>query len=139
MGVSAAAAERFWSNVEKTGTCWLWAGSKTQGGYGQARFGGRTAGAHRIAYTLLVGPIPNGLEIDHLCRVRACVNPAHLEPVTHTENVRRWAATITHCKYGHELTSDNLIPSHPNRACLTCNREQDRARYAARKAARAAA
>jgi hypothetical protein len=76
---------RAWHNVSKTETCWLWIGAIKESGYGN--HGG--TGAHRFMYQLLVGPIPPGLQLDHLCRVRNCVNPAHLEPVTPSENVRR--------------------------------------------------
>lgn len=69
--------------------CWIWQRGKSSTGYGMVNHGGRVVGAHRMYYELLVGPIPNGLEIDHLCRVRACVNPDHMEPVTRAENVRR--------------------------------------------------
>lgn len=87
------AEERFWAKVDRRdgGDCWPWLGTTTSTGYGL--FGvpreDRTVGAHRYAYELVVGPIPTGLELDHLCRVRNCVNPAHLEPVTHAENLRR--------------------------------------------------
>src|SRR5687768_15914191 len=74
--------ERFWSKVNKRGAggCWLWAGSTGRGGYGQYFYDGRMRKPHRIAYELLVGPIPEGLQLDHLCSVRTCVNPTHLEP-----------------------------------------------------------
>lgn len=77
---------------EPNSGCWLWLASLRANGYGQVGRGGRGSGmelAHRAAYNLYVGPIPDGLVLDHLCRVRACVNPAHLEPVTNTENLRR--------------------------------------------------
>ena len=80
---------RFWSYVEKTDGCWEWTGAKDGDGYGHLTIAGRVVGAHRFAYELLVGPIPEGLEIDHLCRNRACVKPADLEPVTRAENLRR--------------------------------------------------
>lgn len=89
---------RFWSSVEKTDACWLWTGRIGKGGYGQMRVKptGRPFGvmpAHRLAYQLLVGPIPAGMTIDHLCRVKNCVRPEHLEPVTASENTkRRWEA-----------------------------------------------
>lgn len=85
-----SAMERFWARFERAPDgCWLWTGPLYSNGYGEFNFDGRNRRAHRFAYDRLVGPIPDGLELDHLCRVRRCVNPAHLEPVTHEENVRR--------------------------------------------------
>lgn len=83
--------ERFWSCVDKDGPggCWIWTGALTGAGYGQFGGGGKKSYTHRWAYQAHVGPIPDGLELDHLCRVRACCNPDHLEPVTHEENTRR--------------------------------------------------
>jgi hypothetical protein len=89
LGWKANAERRFWEKVEKGSGCWLWRGRLSGGGYGQFKVAGREAMAHRYAYELLVGAIPDGREIDHLCRVRACVNPAHLEAVTHSTNVSR--------------------------------------------------
>lgn len=81
--------DRFWRFVDRTPTCWLWTGH-TSGTY--AKYGMfEHRGSHVIAYELLVGPIPDGLEIDHTCEVKTCVNPAHLDPVTHAENMRRMA------------------------------------------------
>ena len=83
----APISARFWAKVDKTETCWLWTGGQSAG-YGRFGFKGRpNLGAHRFAYELLVGPIPPGLDLDHLCRVRNCVNPDHLEPVTRRENL----------------------------------------------------
>ena len=90
-----AEAERFWPKVNLLGDCWLWLAYVNHGGYGRFRVGSmtdgtrRTVNAHRWAYEHLVGPIPEGLDLDHLCRVPGCVNPEHLEPVTHRENVAR--------------------------------------------------
>ena len=92
--------ERFWSKVNKTDTCWIWTAAKNQDGHGRFRHG-RLVLAHRFAYELLVGPIPKGLDLDHLCQNPACVNPAHLEPVTRKENTRRyWSGR---CNRGSKL------------------------------------
>lgn len=80
---------RFWSKVDKGDDCWVWTGWTDRDGYGALDVGGKFTRAHRFAYEELVGPIPEGLTIDHLCRVKHCVNPAHLEPVTAEENTRR--------------------------------------------------
>lgn len=82
---------RFWSYVSQRepSECWPWLSAATDEGYGMFGLGGKTTGAHRISYELAVAPIPEGLEIDHLCRNPTCVNPKHLEPVTHLENLRR--------------------------------------------------
>ena len=78
-------ADRFWAKVDKSETCWLWTGAKVQSGYGTINLGGRELGnayAHRLAYEMLVGPIPDGKFLDHKCRNRLCVNPDHLQPAT---------------------------------------------------------
>jgi hypothetical protein len=80
---------RVWRRVVKSDGCWTWLGTHTGPGYAQTTEGGRKIGVHRVVYELLIGPIPPGLELDHLCRNRACINPEHLEPVTHSENMRR--------------------------------------------------
>lgn len=145
MGVRKPLADRFWAKVAKTPTCWLWTGARYSGGYGLLRAAdGRNTPAHRVAYELLIGPIPDGLEIDHVrdrgCRHRNCVNPAHLEAVTHRENVCRGAtfaaANIrkTHCVHGHPLSGANLyIPARGGRECRACRAAAAR-RFRAREA-----
>lgn len=127
---------RFLAKVDKTETCWLWTGWVDRNGYGRFWLDGRSPGAHRVAYELYVGPIPAGLEIDHLCRVRNCVNPAHLEPVTTAENVRRtlafrepYQASMDACRNGHPYDDENTRFTATGRACNTCKRDANRAYY----------
>src|SRR5258708_2446189 len=99
--------------VPSLGECWTWTGWLSDKGYAIALFGKRKVKLHRFAYELLVGPIPDGLLPDHLCRNRACINPAHLECVTNRENILRGVglaavnAKKTHCVNGHAFTSEN--------------------------------
>lgn len=127
---------RFLAKVAKTDTCWLWTARVERNGYGRFWLDGQQHGAHRVAYELFVGPIPDGREIDHLCRIRHCVNPDHLEAVTAAENVRRMAATRTPyqhrmetCRNGHAYDAANAISTPTGRACATCKREANRAFY----------
>lgn len=118
--------------------CWEWVGAHHGKGYGHIRVAGRVIKAHRYMYELQRGPIPAGLQIDHLCRKRDCVNPDHLEPVTCRTNILRGegraanCARKTHCKHGHPLTLDNLVPyylmRHGQRVCLECHRQRNRER-----------
>ena len=131
-------AERFWAKVDPDpdGGCWQWMGSISATGYGSVRTDARsefrTALPHRVAYELLVGPIPDGLTLDHLCRNRSCVNPTHLEPVSLRENVLRGESPMarnarkTHCKRGRDLAEESTYVD-PNgwrtcRICRTLNR-----------------
>ena len=105
--------------------CWHWTGGRTSHGYGTLWFDGRSQRAHRVVYEALVGPIPDGLVIDHLCRNRLCVNPDHLEPVTLLENIRRGQGngSKTHCPSGHEYTPENTRRNALGwRYCRTCKR-----------------
>ena len=120
---------RFWAKVSKTEGCWLWTGCINDG-YGQFRLGGATrCYAHRYSYGLLVGQVPPGLCLDHLCRNRACVKPVHLELVTMRENLLRGQgipareAKQTHCLRGHPLYGTNLYrPPDGSRECRTCRK-----------------
>jgi len=132
--------DRLIERREVVGDCWIFTGARTGGGYGSIGTGGRHGKrhyTHRLSYELHVGPIPDGMQIDHLCRVRACFNPAHLEAVPQAVNVRRGMsgahnAVKTHCPQGHPYSEENTYRSPKNqRFCVACRR----ARYHARKAA----
>lgn len=134
--------ERFWAKVDKThpSGCWVWTAALCNG-YGMFGFNGMRA--HRLAYIELVGEIPAGLVIDHLCRNRACVNPAHMEPVTNRENILRGVGIVaqcaakTHCPKGHPYDEANTWMSKAgSRHCRTCKNAKDRARRAAAAALR---
>lgn len=123
-GTRRTASERFWSRVDTTDPdqCWLWTGALDPAGYGRF-YDGRDYRAHRWAYEHLVGPIPDGLELDHLCHVRNCVHPRHLEPVTGTTNKQRTRLALSsHCARGHEFTPENTYtkPKRGTRECVTC-------------------
>lgn len=123
--------QKLLSRVRKTDGCWIWVGAVNSGnGYGRIN---RTY-AHRYAYELLVGPIPEGLQLDHLCRVPLCVYPAHLEPVTPRENIRRGIKGVltTHCPQGHPYDEENTgkVKGRPaGRWCKACNRERSKHRH----------
>lgn len=136
---------RFWSKVtvDPATGCWLWVASRAPNGYGKVQAGSRRDGtrrirsSHRFAYESLVGPVPDGMQLDHRCRVRACCNPDHMEPVTSRENTmrgllpsnmrRRGGAqnrSKTHCKNGHEYTEANTYRHKGSRYCRACNNAQ---------------
>ena len=120
--------------------CWLWSGYVQKSGYASytKMVDGKRPLAHRFTYEALVGPIPEGMVLDHLCRNRACVNPSHLEPVSMQENILRgegFAATNaqkTHCKHGHPFDDENTWVYRGLRHCRTCRREADRKRVRVR-------
>lgn len=128
--VKETTLERFWKFVKKTDTCWLWIGSTQHGGYGQFRDSGKLHAVHRYSYKL-VAEIPDGLTIDHLCKVKTCVNPAHLEPVSMRENVLRSNgpaainARKTHCQRGHEYSKENAAVYGRRRHCRACRAIRD--------------
>jgi len=123
---------RFWTKVAmaEPRACWPWRGTLTSTGYGEFRFGYQNYKAHRISYEFMVGPVPEGLQLDHLCRNKSCVNPGHLEPVTSQENTVRMVPYLdlpTHCPQGHEYTTDNTYMERGRkRKCRTCHRENMR-------------
>ena len=143
-------AERFFAKVDfsgpvpdyapELGPCWLWTAATNSKGYGWFRIDGKATRAHRYAYEVCIGPIPEDLQIDHLCRIHPCVNPAHLEAVTMQENqLRGYGASgknarKTHCLRGHPLSGDNLYRSKEGvrRQCKECVREHGR-RYREKK------
>ena len=118
--------ERFWSHVEKTDGCWLWTGAVGTGGYANFWDGENHVSGHRYAYRMFKGPIPEGLSLDHLCGVRRCVNPDHLEAVTMQENILRSGgpaalnAAKTHCPQGHPYDEENTYFTKDGRACRIC-------------------
>lgn len=139
-------SERFWAKVDKTGPapdcypelgqCWLWTAYCDRDGYGQFSIRSEPVRAYRMAYELSVGAIPEGLQLDHICRTRQCVNPRHLEPVTCQENVLRSDglasenAKKTHCPQGHSYSVENTyIKKGRKRVCRTCELAANRRRY----------
>lgn len=136
-------AARFWAKVTEDGECWVWTGAKVGRGYGHFTQGGESKMilAHRWAYEAMVAEIPDGLELDHLCRNKACVRPDHLEPVTHAVNIERnpnainnTCGLVTRCPQGHEYDERNTRVYRGRRHCRACARMHT-ANWRARKAA----
>jgi hypothetical protein len=132
---------------EPNSGCWLWTGYVDRKGYAGVGYKGRRRRAHPVAYEIAKGPIPDGLEIDHLCRTRCCVNPDHLEAVTHAENIARadysgrprranlFCLAKTHCPAGHPYEGENLhIDAKGARVCRECQRKSNREGAASRRA-----
>jgi len=133
---------RFMPKVEITDTCWLWKGAKSNHGYGIIMANWKLHSAHRYIIEKLQGKIPEGLQVDHLCRVRNCVNPEHLELVTSKENTRRGLRSALNpnkgwCKKGHELTDENSYiqnrRGYEERSCKQCSSDRAKTRYQAKK------
>lgn len=132
------AEERFSARVripDDRTRCWEWTGSLGTYGYGHLNVNGRHVKAHRWSYERSVGPIPPGLQIDHLCRNRACVNPAHMEPVTTRENILRGTgfsainSRKTHCPKGHRYETEGRVRARGDRECRECDRTRHRKQY----------
>lgn len=128
---------RFWSKVElgptpedrpDLGPCWIWTRALNSRGYGQWAVDGVSKSVHRIVHEVFIGPIPDGLTIDHLCRVTNCANPHHVEAVTSAENNRRKPASlVTQCPEGHPYDEANtIVSSHGTRSCRECNNARQR-------------
>ena len=137
--LSKSATDKFFNRIvvsENDVECWEWVGTKNSQGYGQHYCGiesNKFGRAHRLAYEHWVGPIEEGMTVDHLCYNKSCVNPKHLEVVTRGENARRAHLRITHCPQGHEYTPNNIKATkrlNNERACLTCHRDRESARRA---------
>lgn len=130
--------ERFWVKVDRSESCWMWTAATNAYGYGYFRTPAGTRVAHRIAYELLVGPIPDGLQLDHLCRSRRCVNPQHLDPVTQAENLRRGLQGALRqpsakCPKDHDYgDGTQKTATGRRRLCRTCRRATQQ-RYEDRK------
>lgn len=124
--VARPVIDRLFDKFDLTDTgCWIYTGYLTAGGYAQIRTGDRARTRHVAAYELFVGPVPRGLDLDHLCKRPACFNPRHLEPVTRRENIRRsdaWGGVNsrkTHCPQGHPY---DRVNANGARTCRRCGR-----------------
>ena len=131
-------AKNTWGNsvadkIDATGDCWEWVGPLHGGGYGHKYYRGRFWSTHRLVWSALVGPIPDNMDIDHLCRNRQCCNPDHLEVVTRSTNllrgIRNGYQKKTHCPHGHEYSNENtFVNVRGSRECRTCRRQKNKQR-----------
>jgi len=127
---------RLWEKIipEPNSGCWLWIGATNRTGHGQIRIGGHNRPPHRVMYEMIHGPVPAELDMDHLCRVPCCVNPTHVEPVTHLENVARGDAgkhwsDRDRCKHGHLFTPENTRWQGKARRCRECTKRSSNEYY----------
>ncbi len=126
------AIDRFWCKVSISDSgCWQWLDLQNYAGYGRFWFNGKMLRAHKFSYNLFIGEVPEGLELDHLCRNRLCVNPEHLEAVAHQANSSRgevgaWERAKTHCPRGHPYDEKNTYLEGMKRKCRTCMRLRQR-------------
>ena len=124
------AYSRFMAKIDRSENCWLWTACKNVSGYGVFSLDGKPRQAHRVSYEMYIGPIPDGLVIDHLCRNHSCVNPEHLEPVAQRENILRGkspaarCATVKHCPQGHEYNEENTRRYRGFGYCRVCDRQR---------------
>lgn len=142
--VKGTLLERLEHYIDKTEGCWFWTGGYSSTGYGAIGVDGKGRSPHRVLYELMVGPVPEGLDLDHLCRNRKCVNYSHLEPVTRRVNLLRGETTLaaknaakTHCLRGHEFTECNTYIGNRKgnkiRECRECKRLRARKNYALKR------
>lgn len=128
--------KRFFNKVEKTDYCWIWKASVDINGYGQFQYKKRMLKSHRFYWEFINGEVPRGKELDHLCRNKKCVNPGHLEAVSHKENMRRGLTNVasiniikTHCPKGHSYSGENLIRTKVGRICRICTNSRNLSIY----------
>lgn len=149
MNLTTAQSARFWAKVSKTDDCWVWFGATNSKGYGCLGVDGRGYLAHRVAYAEEVGPIPDGMQINHICGIKPCVRPDHLEVVDASGNIRHARgtglmapsllsqdnSTKLICRNGHPYSPDNTyVNPQGHRVCRTCKRQSDRRRTERRSA-----
>lgn len=135
-GLRGSVEQRFWAKVAKSDDCWNWTGSISGRGYGRMQTpASSSSAAHRISYILHHGMIGDGMVVDHICRNKLCVNPAHLRAVTPKQNTLENSASVTainaaktHCAKGHPFSGDNLLAQPGERRCRQCQRGYDKAR-----------